>query len=320
MAVGGGALVAPGVEDGADGEQQLGARVLGEVLAGRAAVGGGEAVGELAQGRGAELAVGGRSGTVTQLGERVLEQLRGHAADDLAEHLQQPAARVASEALVAAACQPGDGVVGEPEVEDRVEHPRHRDWGPGADREQQRVGGIPEPATLLALERLDSGVNLGLEAVRKIAGAHVLHARGGRDREPARHPLGSEHPGHLRQVGALVAEELTHLGGAVGERVDPARLAHVATGANVAASTSSATSSTRAGDRGRELEAEAEACSLDSEHDQSRGSRPRLRASSITSPSPNECDDAGAGQISIRCPRSARAGAAGPGARPRPRR
>ena len=82
---------------------------------------------------------------LSRLPESGLEGHRVHSLDHLGEHLHEPAARVPSDVHVAGA--PGhalDRSLGQPEVEDGVQHAGHRYRRPGANREQQRVVGIAE--------------------------------------------------------------------------------------------------------------------------------------------------------------------------------
>ena len=115
-----------------------------------------------------------------------------------------------------------DGGVVEPEVEDGVEHPGHRLAGAGADRDQQRVLVVAEllaGVLLQALERL--GDLVGHAVGLLLAGLHVGDAGLGGDREAGRDAVGAEHAGHLRDVGALAAEQVAHVLRALGEVVDP---------------------------------------------------------------------------------------------------
>ena len=123
--------------------------------------------------------------------------------------------------------EPLDGRVVEPEVEDGVEHPGHRLAGAGAHRDEQRVLVVAEPLArvlLQALERLRDlvGHPVGLF----LAGLHVGDARLGGDREAGRDAVGAEHAGHLRDVGALAAEQVAHVLRALGEVVDPLVVGH----------------------------------------------------------------------------------------------
>ena len=91
---------------------------------------------------------------------------------DVAEHLHEAPVGVPGEALVAGRAREAlDRLVVEAEVEDRVEHPRHRLARAGAHGDQQRVVGVAEPLAGLLLEpreRLGDllGQPLGLLLVR----------------------------------------------------------------------------------------------------------------------------------------------------------
>ncbi len=217
-----GALAVPGVEDGLDRLAQLLGRVLRELLAGLRREQRLEGRGQLAQRRGLELdveldprlALGGR--------DQRLVALARDAAADVAEHLGEAAVGVPGEALVAGRRREAlDGGVGEAEVEDRVEHPRHRLAGAGADRDQERVGGIAEALAGALLQAPQRRLHLvGEPGGRLAAGLEIGDAGGGRDREPRGHPLGPEYARHLRHPGALAAEQLAHLPRALLEVVD----------------------------------------------------------------------------------------------------
>ena len=75
----------------------------------------------------------------------------------------------------------------------------------------------------MLLERRKRLVDLVVETVGEALVAHVGDARLGRDREAGRHPLGPEDARHLRDVGALAAEQIAHVPRALGELVDPFR-------------------------------------------------------------------------------------------------
>ena len=219
-------LARPGVEDGEDRAPQLLARVAREVVEGA------EAAGELAQRVGVEVGVEPHVVLALDGGDLILEALAGHAADHVAEHLHQAAIGVPREPVVAGARrEPRDGVVVEPEVEDRVHHPRHRVARAAAHGDQQRVLRIREPLAGLFLESCQRLVDGVVEPLRATVGTvHVGDARLGGDREAGRNELRAEHARHLRDVGALAAEQVAHLARALREVVDPpggGRCAHV---------------------------------------------------------------------------------------------
>ena len=119
------------------------------------------------------------------------------------------------EAAVAVPGEPGiagrrgqalDRGVVEPQVEDGVEHPRHRARRAAAHREQERVAGITEAAPHPLLEPPHVLGELRIETLGP-ATASVLTAHRHRDREPGRHRQ-PERRRHLRQAGALAAEEV----------------------------------------------------------------------------------------------------------------
>ena len=156
-----------------------------------------------------------------ELVERVLEAVAVDPLDHLAEHLDQPPVRVEREPPVARPRrEPFRRRVAEAEVEDRVHHPRHRDRGTRAHRDEQRVVGVAEALAGLLLEPPHVLGHLVLEPVRNVALGHVRAAGVGRDREPGRH--GQPHQRHLREADPLAAEQLTPAVGRLVEVVDVA--------------------------------------------------------------------------------------------------
>ena len=84
--------------------------------------------------------------------KRLLEHVAGDVEHDLAEHLHEPAVRVVREALVARLL--GEAlhrVVVEPEVEDGVHHPGHRERRARTHRHEQRIDGVAEALAHLLL-------------------------------------------------------------------------------------------------------------------------------------------------------------------------
>ena len=163
---------------------------------------------------------------VLQLREGLLEQMPADSVDDLAVHLDQAPIRVVGEPRVAGPLgEPAHSVVVQPEVEDRVHHPRHRDRRARAHGDEERVVRVAEALAGLLLERGQVAVDLGLEAVRQLAAALRVRAAGvGRDREAGRN--GHAELGHLREPDAFASEQVaTSLGGLV-EVVDEAVRGH----------------------------------------------------------------------------------------------
>ena len=145
----------------------------------------------------------------------------GDVVDGLAEHLDQPAVAIARELLVARrARETRDRLVVEPDVEDRVHHPGHRDRRARADGDEQRVGGVAEALSRLFLEPRDVLRNLVVEAVDLAARGHEGAAGVGRDREAGRD--GDPELRHLCEPDPLAAEQLPAALGGLVEGVDVA--------------------------------------------------------------------------------------------------
>ena len=120
----------PGVEDGPDRSSQLLARVLREPASGLLAVHVFVGLDQLREVVVRELDVLLHATRVLQIGQRLLEAVCVDAIHDLAVHLDETPVGVARKTRIAgAAGEAFDGVVVQPEVEDRVHHPRHRDRG-----------------------------------------------------------------------------------------------------------------------------------------------------------------------------------------------
>jgi hypothetical protein len=159
--------------------------------------------------------------------EGVLEQVAIDVEDGLAEHLDQPAIGVPGEALVARLLgQPPHRLVVQADVEDGLHHPRHGRRGARPDRDQQRVGRVAQGLAHGLLERLQVLGHLVVELGRRAAVLEVVTAGVGRDREAGRD--GQAEVGHLRQVGALAAQQVLLVLVALAEVEDPLLLSHTA--------------------------------------------------------------------------------------------
>ena len=96
---------------------------------------------------GVQLRVAGDALGLLRRLDRVLEVVAVDAEDGLAEHLDQPPVGVPGEPLVARLLgQAVDRVVRQADVQDGVHHARHGEFRAGPDADQERVGGIAEPA------------------------------------------------------------------------------------------------------------------------------------------------------------------------------
>ena len=143
-------------------------------------------------------------------------RLRLEPEDDIAIHLHEATIAVPAEALVARLLdEPFERGLVETEVEHGVHHPRHGDAGTGAAGDEQRVLRITEfrAHRLLGLaERLvDLPLHLGriLVVVGDVGVANLGgECEAGGDGQPD--------IGHLGEVGALAAEQILHVGPALG--------------------------------------------------------------------------------------------------------
>ena len=198
----------PRVEDGPRRAAQLLGRILREGGAGLLLVDAAEARDQLAQLVGAEVDVLASAGARLEIDERLLEPMAGDAVDDLAVHLDQPAVRVVGEPRVARRCgEPLDCRVAEPEVEDRVHHPGHRDRSARPHRHEQRIERVSEALARPFLECRNVRRDLGVEPRGHLAAtAQVGAARVGRNREAGRNRHAER--GHLGEADAFPPEEL----------------------------------------------------------------------------------------------------------------
>ena len=173
-----GALARPRVEDRADRLRELVARRLREVLAGLLGEQRGERGLQLAQLVDAELGVELDAGALLGGGDLGFEALAGDAAHDVAEHLHEASVAVPGEALVARAR--GEALhraVVEAEVQDRVEHPRHRLPRARAHGDEQRVVRIAELLAGGGLEAGERVVDLLVEPVGQLAARRSCTSR-----------------------------------------------------------------------------------------------------------------------------------------------
>ena len=212
----------PGVEDGPHRLLELGACVLREGTSGLVGIGPLERLDQLGEVGRRELDILFHATRRLHARERLLEAVPFDAVDHLAVHLDQPPVRVVGEALVAGRLrEPGDRLVIETEVEDRVHHPGHRHRRPGADGDEQRIVRVAEPLSGLRLERGDVLRDLRLETLGQLAaGGHVGAAGVGRDREARRHRDAERR--HLGETDPLATEELAPAAGVLFEVVDVA--------------------------------------------------------------------------------------------------
>ncbi|GAA3235204.1 hypothetical protein GCM10020256_52900 [Streptomyces thermocoprophilus] len=214
-----GAVAVPGVEDRADGEVHLLARVLREVAAGLL-------LHDLLEGGDQLFEVGGLQVGVDRdllgllgLVEGVLEEVAVDAEDGLAEHLDEAPIGVPGEPLVAGLLGEAlHGLVGEADVEDGVHHARHGELRTGAYGDQQRVVGLAELLAHALLQRLEVRTHLVTQCRGRLAALQVDLAGLGGDGEAGRD--GKTQVGHLGEVRTFSAEEVLEVLVALGEVVN----------------------------------------------------------------------------------------------------
>ena len=216
------AFVGPRPEHGADGTPKL----LVDILRERRAEPGGDEVLVVRDQPNEELRIEFRilldSRFPLQAGEHLLERIRGgfglgtHAEHDTRVHVNEPAIAVVGETRIARRrCQTLHGLVVEPEVQDRVHHPRHRLAGTGTHRHQERVHRVAEALALGPLQHgqlLAHGIGEPGRVVPVVLVVPGADIRG--DRETRRH--GQSDAGHLGEVRTLAAEQVPHAGVSVG--------------------------------------------------------------------------------------------------------
>ena len=215
-AVGDGTLVHPGAEDGADRRPDLVFGRLWEGLPGLLQDLGLVVLDDLGPILGREFGVEQVAAIFLGEFENLLEVVMVDPQHHVTEHLNETAVAVVGEApVVGGLGQARDGIVVEAEIEHRVHHAGHGGAPARAHGDQQRVAGIPELGADQVLDRRQGAVDLGLEVVRvapviveEIAADFRGDGEAGRYRQPER--------GHLRQVGALAAEQFLHIGPTVG--------------------------------------------------------------------------------------------------------
>ena len=150
-----------------------------------------------------------------------------HAQHHVGIHLDEAAITVIGEAGVAG--QPGQAFGGrsvQAQIEHRIHHAGHGDAGAGPHREQQRLFRIAE----IALGGIADFAQRQRHLFLQVGGiAFAIGIVPGADLGGDGQARGHRQPqvGHLRQVGALAAQQVSHagfaLGLAVAECIDPFR-------------------------------------------------------------------------------------------------
>ena len=216
----------PRVEHRADRAHQLVGRILGEIGALRGAVDAAVGLDQLCEVVVGEVGVELGAALALERAQRILERVAVDPVDDLPEHLDQPPVGVEGEPSVSrAGCEALDRLVVQPEVENRVHHPGHRDRRSRAHRDEQRVARVAEALAGLLLQAPHVLCHLGVEAVGEIRARHVGAARVGGDRETGGH--GQPERRHLREADPLAAEQFATAVGGLVEVIDETPEGHV---------------------------------------------------------------------------------------------
>jgi len=214
-----GAGVVPGAEHGLDGGEELFLGIVGEVLAQLVLVLSLELVGQLVQVFSGQLGIKGDALLFLHGVDQLFKVLLAHFHNDVREHLDEAAIAVPRPAgIVGFFSDDMHNLLVQAQVQDGIHHTGHGSAGTGAHGHQQRIFHIAE---LLAGDLLHLGDvlhDLGLDLVVDLAAVLIILGAGfGGDGEALRY--GQTDVGHFSQVGALAAQQLTHLGVAFGEQV-----------------------------------------------------------------------------------------------------
>ncbi len=149
--------------------------------------------------------------------EHAFEECDVDTHDGIPEHLHESTVGIPGEALpLGGLTQSEHRQVVQTDVQDGLHHARHGERR-RADRQQQRVVHLPQPLAGGTLQRCQVFPDLAVQILRGLAGGQEVAARLGGDGEAGRN--GQSHACHLREVGALVAEQIGHVTAALGEVV-----------------------------------------------------------------------------------------------------
>ena len=209
--------VVPRGEDRLDPAPELLHRILGEGLAGglldHLEVAGDHLV-EVRRGQvGVELGALGLLDGV----ELVLEVVVLNAHDDVAVHLDEAAAGVLHEPLVAREVdQRLRRHVVQPEIEHGVHHAGHRGCGAGAHGDEQRVRALAEALARGGLQLRQGVLHFLADDVEELDAAEFVVLGAGLGGDGESRGDGQAQFGHVGEIGALAAEKLAHRGFALG--------------------------------------------------------------------------------------------------------
>ena len=131
------------------------------------------------------------------LGEDLFKRLFAEIKDDITVHLDETAVGIVGEArIIGAGNQPFDGLIVEAQVQNGLHHPRHRDGGARADRDEQRIPRVAQSLARDFFQLLQVAIDFGAERRGERAFFEIGDAELGGDREAGRD--GKSQIGHLR--------------------------------------------------------------------------------------------------------------------------
>ncbi len=211
-----GALAHPGAEHGLDGQLELLHDVLREVLAGLAPHHTEELLADLLEVAGIEADVGLDADAYLDLLEEFIEVFVADAQCHLAEQLDEATIGVVGEALVAGLLdEPGQRLVVESQVQDRVHHSGHRQRRAGTHGDQQRILAATKRLAGLLFKLRDFRLDLCHQLLRELVLFEVVEAGLRRDDETRGNVQADLR--HFAEVGALAAKEFLVVAVAFGE-------------------------------------------------------------------------------------------------------
>ena len=217
-AVDAGTLGVPGAEDGLDTHVHLGARILGEVLAGLFLDDALEGVDEALEVLGGQLGVALHAALGLEVVEGVGEEVAVDIEDGLAEHLDEAAVGVPREALVTAnGSKAENGLIVEADVQDGFHHAGHGELRTASHGDEERVGRITQAAAHRVFDAAQGAGDLGGKRLGNRRLLEVCAARLGGDREAGGNRQAELR--HLGEVRSLASEQVLHGLVALGEVV-----------------------------------------------------------------------------------------------------
>ena len=148
-----------------------------------------------------------------------LELRLGQLHNHVAEHLNETAVAVVSEAGVAGlGSQALDHFVVQAQVQDGIHHAGHGSAGTGTDGNQQGVGNVAELLAGDVFHLADVFIDVGHDLMVDLTAVFVVLGAGFGGNGEA---LGNRHTsvGHFGQVGAFAAEDVTHVAVTLAEQI-----------------------------------------------------------------------------------------------------